>query len=199
MASFDSQSVGSRARNENVNLILKNVDAVAHDAFLITTHRKERYESPPSSRACTPAAAAADRPASGGTALGANGDSNLLTYFERMKTPLGNDGNQNHAPADQASLDGRNISTPQDASKKRWSKLRTAVALSAALDPDRALKQYEVSHKIKDTFSDLFMFLYSELFGWNQKIASIWKASERWLRRQSEFDIKCSELIHIYF
>lgn len=132
---------------DNLSLILKNVDSIAKDAFAITTHRKDRYESPIGSRAITPAAASGgcSRPGTSGSTAPPLEGTMLMQYFERMKSPpmegAVDDGRA--SSEHQSENDEKSVSTPLAGVSKRWGKLRTAVALSSALDPERALKQYE--------------------------------------------------------
>lgn len=134
-------------RGADVSLLLKDVDKIALDAFVITTHRKERYSSPTSSRAGTPAGAPDVKSRSTtGDNLPVQGDTFLESYFERMKTPPNQHNNlvDDTLPPSENGDEGTETARPLSGLQRRWGKLRTAVAVSSALDPERSLKQYEV-------------------------------------------------------
>ena len=120
--------------------LVKEADSVALDAFLITTNRQERYESPTGSRPVTTYAVdVCSKPTTSGGNI--EESSTLKSYFERMKTPPKvYEEKISIAPGTE---DKKEV-IKKPGLTKQWGKLRTAVALSSALDPDRVLKQYEV-------------------------------------------------------
>lgn len=151
-ASLEMKTSAGSKKSQNLTNLLKDVDSLAADAFLITTHRQERYESPRSSRAGTPAittTASESRPTTTGSEIKDLPDT-LQQYYERMKTPVGEYDIENNTEAEEDIIGGDEFSStdlrPPAEMRKRWGKIRTAVAISSALDPDRALKHYEVRY-----------------------------------------------------
>jgi hypothetical protein len=174
--SFETKSsLQLPGKKKDISMVMKDIDAIASDAFLITTHRQERYESPTDSRATSPmpgpgppgtgawpgpGAGAGISPPGTGTdhrplsfrsACSENTErsddpnaNNLNGYFNRMKTPPGVfEARLQAAAAKKADESIDKSPKPLTGLKKRWGKIRTAVSISSALDPDRAVKQFE--------------------------------------------------------
>jgi hypothetical protein len=148
------ESSSTLSGNPNFQIIMQETDVMARDAFLISSYRRDRYESPSNTRATTPAEPISSRATTPGINVNAETEKdksdlaiqheNLSTYFKRLKSPPKD---VQHHVTDNLSLHVYHHDDDEkhgEIVKKKWGKIRTAVNLSAALDPDRVLKRFQV-------------------------------------------------------
>lgn len=141
--------------------ILKEIDSISADAFAIASNRSERYNTPPTNRAQTPVAPGLVADATVASIATLQTSVSLLNYFERMKTPSSACSRVDTAESTASEEQRNTISTPSNAKPAmQWGRLRTVVAVSAALDPDKTLKRFQVGKL--HSFSVVMFGIYSD-------------------------------------